>query len=484
MQVTELKSEGLKKEFKIVVDSARIQEQMEVELRAAGERVKIPGFRPGFIPMKVLQQRYGKAVQADVLKQVINQATTDVINERKLRPALTPQVNIEDYKEGGELVFSMTFESFPEMPDIDYGKITLDRKVYEIKEADIDEAIARIAERSPKLNRAKEGTKAASGHVVNIDFVGRVGGVEFSGGSATGFQLELGSGQFIEGFEDQVIGAGEGDKVTVTVTFPKDYPSPDIAGKEAEFAVTVHEVHEKETPEIDENFVKARGFADIRAFREAVRGQMVKEYDQVVRNHLKKELFDQLDAQYKMDLPEGMVDMEFNAIWKRLQQAKSEGDASVAGKKDEELREEYMQIARRRVKLGLLLAEVGTRNHIQITREELTRAIMQQASMYPGQENKVMDFYRKHPERMDDLRGPILEEKAVDYVLSQIAFKDHPVTLDELASSEGDMDSEEPQKKPEKEAKSSKTAKAEPEEKPRKKDESQKKSSAKKKAAK
>lgn len=481
MQVTELKSEGLKKQFKVVVDSARIQAQMEVELRAAGEQVKIPGFRPGFIPMKVLQQRYGKAVQADVLKQVINQATTDVINERKLRPALTPQVNIEEYKDGGELSFTMNFEIFPDMPPVDYSKITLDRKVFEVTEKDVDEAIERIAERSPKLVPAKEGAKAASGSVVSIDFLGTVGGVAFKGGEAKEFQLELGSKQFIDGFEDQLIGAKAGDERTVTVTFPKDYPSQDLAGKEADFAVTVHSIQEKEIPVIDEEFVKARGFADLAAFREAVKSQIVKEYDMLVRNDLKKSLFDELDAAHDIELPESMVDMEFNSIWKRLQQAKQEGDPSVAGKKDEELRSEYMEIARRRVKLGLMLAEVGTKNSIQISREELTRAIMQQASQYPGQENKVMDFYRKNPERMDDLRGPILEEKAVDFVLSKVKYKDKTVTLAELAESAEDDEDTETSVKP---SKSSKSAKKTDDEDAGDTEESKKKSAPKKKSAK
>lgn len=461
MQVTEISSQGLKKKYKIVVDAAQIESQMEVELKAAGEQVKIPGFRPGFIPMKILKQRYGKSVQGDVLKQVINQSTTDFVNEKKFRPTLTPQVNIEAYEEGGDLAFTVDFEVFPDMPDVDFSKIKLNRKTYDISEQDIDKTMVSIAERNPTLKPRPEGSKAENGDVLTIDFKGMVKGVAFEGGTASGFNLELGSGQFIEGFEPQLIGAKEGEERTVTVTFPKDYPSGDLAGKEADFAVTVHQIQKKEPAEITEEFVKGKGFASVQAFRDTVRGQMAKEYDQIVRNHLKKDLFDILENEQDFNLPQGMVDMEFNSIWQRLQEAKKQGDASLEGKTDDELKEEYMDIARRRVKLGLLLAEVGSRQNIQISREEMTRAIMQQASLYPGQENKVMDFYRKNPERVEDLRGPILEEKAVDFVLSKVTFSDQKVTLEDLLADdedEGDLKSK-AREKPKKTEEAKKPAK-------------------------
>jgi trigger factor len=481
MQVTELTSSGLQKNYKIVVEAAEINTQMEVELRAAGERVNIPGFRPGFIPMKILQQRYGKSVQADVLKQVINRATTDMVRERKLRPALTPQINIEEYNDGGELSFTVSFESFPDTPEVDFDSITLNRKTFDISEKDIDEAGVRIAERSPKLVPAKDNAKAELGQVVTIDFKGMIDGVAFAGGSANDFKLELGSHQFIEGFEEQLVGVKKGDNLIVKATFPKDYPGEEVAGKEASFAVTVKAIENKELPEINDEFAKERGFEDLAKLRDAIRGQLAKEYDQVVRNQLKKELFDILEEQYDFDLPQGMVDLEFNSIWERLKQAQAAGDESVAGKSEEELRTDYQKIARRRVKLGLLLADIGNRNKIQITREELTRAIMQQASMYPGQEKKVMEFYRNNPDRVEDLRGPILEEKAVDFVLSKIKFNDSKVTLDELVAEDEEQDSDSSEKK-KKSAKPAKTAKK-AEDASESNEEAPKKTSAKKKSA-
>ena len=467
MQVTELDSKGLHKQFKIIVDAAQINTAIDKELQSLGERVKIPGFRPGNIPLKVLQQRYGKSVQADVLKNLINQTTTDVVRERNLRPAQTPSINIEDYKEGGDLVFQMAFDAFPEIPEITFDNITIDRKTFEIPDSEIEDALKRIAERNPSLTPAKEGAKAAKGNVVKIDFLGKLDGVPFEGGAANDFNLELGGGQFIEGFEDQLIGTKAGDDKLVTVTFPQNYPSQNLAGKECTFAVTVKEVLVKELPVIDDAFAKERGLADAEALRNAVRTQLSSEYDGLVRNQLKKQLFDILEERHDFELPQGMVDLEFSTIWERLMQAKKEGDSSLEGKSDDELKEEYMQVARRRVKLGILLAEVGHRSKVQISREELMRAVMQQASMFPGQEQKVMEFYRNHPERMDELRGPILEEKAVDYILGQVKFNDKKVTLEELVNAENEEEGGSAKKKPAKSSKAKANDESEDDSKPK-----------------
>ena len=444
MQVKELESSGLKKKFKIVVPASQIEEQTEAELKTAGERVKIPGFRPGNIPMKVLKQRYGKSVQADVLKHAINHSTTEAIKQKKLRPAMMPQVNIEDYSEGGDLSFTMEFEAFPEVPEVTFDKMTLARNTFEIDEKEIDDAAGRIASRSPKLNPAKEGSKAKLGQVVNIDFKGMIDGVAFDGGSASDFRLELGSKQFIEGFEEQLVGAKAGDTVMVKVTFPKEYRAENLAGKPATFEVKLKEILDKDTPAIDDEFAKLHGFADVRAFREAIRDQLIKEYNQVVRTQLKKELFDVMEDRCNFELPEGMVEVEFNTIWERLKHAKAQNDPSVAGKSEDDLRKEYQAIARRRVKLGILLAEIGSRNKIQVSREELNRAMMQQASQFPGQEKKVMEFYQTNPDRIDDLRGPILEEKVVDHILTLVKYKDSKVTLAELVAFDEESGGEDP----------------------------------------
>ncbi len=444
MQVTELEKKGLKVVLKVVVEADTIRQQTEAELKSAGERVKIPGFRPGFIPMKVLQQRYGKAVEADVIKNVVSRSSSDALSQKKIRPVATPRVDIDkNYKEGSDLSFTLTVESFPPVPKVSFDKISLDRQTYEIADGDIAEASQRIAERSPNFERAKEGSKAKEGNVVNIDFKGMIDGAAFDGGTATGFRLELGSGQFIAGFEEQLVGAKEGDKRDVNVTFPKQYHAESLAGKPALFEVKVNEIYTKELPVIDEKFATERGFADLNALNEAIRSQLAKEYDQIVRTRLKKQLFDHLDETVDFELPETMVEMEFNSIWERLKEARDQGDESIVGRTDEDLKEEYSEIARRRVKLGIMLAEIGAQNNIQVSRDELGRAAIQQASMFPGQERQVMEFYKNNPERLEDLRGPILEEKAVDFILGKVKLNDTKVSTKELT----DSDEAEPAKK-------------------------------------
>lgn len=432
MQVTELESKGLKKNFKIIVGADAISKKTEAELKEVGKTAKIAGFRPGQVPMKILQQRYGKAVQADIIKEVINGSVNDLVVQNKFRPTFTPKVNIEEYKEGGELSFSVALELFPELPELVFDDITLERKIFEITQDDIDEASRRIAERSPQFVDLPEGTKATKGNIVKIDFKGTLDGVAFEGGTAEDFDLELGSRQFIDGFEDQLIGAKAGDKRVVKVTFPAKYPSPQLAGKDVEFAVTVKAVRESKLPEINEEFATTRGFTDLAALHEAIRKQLSNEYDQLVRNHLKKQLFDMLEEKYKFELPETMVEMEFNTIWERVKQSNGDGNELSSGKSETELTEEYKKIAARRVTLGILLAEIGTRNKIQISREEISRAVMQQANQYPGQERQIFEFYQKNPNRLEDLRGPILEEKAVDFILNAVKFNDVKTPLAEL----------------------------------------------------
>lgn len=462
MQVTELESKGLKKNFKIIVGAEAIKARTETELKEIGKNAKIDGFRAGQVPLKVLEKRYGKAVQADVIKQVINSSVSDLVAKNKLRPTFTPQVAIEDYKDGGELAFKIEMEIFPEVPELSFDGITLERRVFEVAQSDIDEAAQRIASHSPEFVALPENAKAQKGNIVKIDFKGMVGGEVFAGGTAADFDLELGSNQFIAGFEDQLIGAKTGEKRTVKVTFPEKYPSANLAGKDAEFEVTVKAVQEAKTPEVNEEFAKARGFADLAALHEAIRAQIISEFDQVVRDQLKKQLFDVLEKKYEFDLPESMVEMEFNTIWERVKQSQAEGDESLKGKSDEELKEEYKQISRRRVTLGILLAEVGTRNKIQVSREEISRAVMQQARQFPGQERQIVEFYQKHPERLENLRGPILEEKAVDFILGKVKFNDSKLSLSELTEvakkeMEGDEEGAEKSAKSAKTESSSKT---------------------------
>lgn len=435
MQVKQLEATGLKHKYQITVPANDIAVQVESELKEAGKSLKIPGFRPGFVPMKILQQRFGKSVEADVLNSVVQRSTVEALKQNNIRPATQPEVKVESYEEGKDFSYTVSVEAFPEVPEVSFDGITLVRKVFEIDDKEIDDALVRIAERAPALVPAKDGAKTELGNVVVIDFKGSIDGVPFDGGAAEGFRLDLGSKQFIDNFEEQLVGKKVGDDVLVKVSFPDNYGSANLAGKAAEFAVKIHEILVKETPAIDDDFAKARGLTDVAALRAAVKEQLKREYDGIVRTQLKKELFDKLEETTQFELPQGMVDAEFKNIWDRLKQAQAQGDESLAGKSDEQLKEEYEAISKRRVKLGILLAEVGNKNKLQISQQEMTNAVMQQAQMFPGQEQRVFEFYQKNPDRLDDLRGPIMEEKAVDFILSKVAYKDESVTVEELVKS-------------------------------------------------
>ncbi|MEZ5690435.1 MAG: trigger factor [Rickettsiales bacterium] len=437
MQVKELESKNLKKSFQITIDENSIKSQKENELKELGKTAKIAGFRSGQIPMKILQQRYGKAVHNDVVNKVVKNSVGELISNNKFRPTITPRIDIDkDYKDEGDLSFNVELEIFPDLPELVFDDITLERKTYEVTQDDIDEAERKIAERNPVFVDMKEGSKAEKGNVVKIDFKGSVDGVAFEGGSAEDFSLELGSGQFIDNFEDQLIGSKAGDEKTVKVKFPDNYPAANLKGKQAEFAVTVKAIQEKQLPEINEEFATSRGFENLDKLHEAVRAQIIKEFDDIVRNLLKKQLFDQLEEKFDFELPESMVESEFGTIWERIEQAKNSGDEELKDKSEEELKTEYQKVARRRVALGILLAEIGSREKIQVSREEISQAVMQQASQYPGQEQQIFEFYRKNPQHIENLRGPILEEKAVDSILGKVKFNDSKVAISELVNAE------------------------------------------------
>lgn len=433
MQVTELETNGLKKNFKITLGADALEAGKQAELEKVGKTAKIAGFRPGKIPMKTLQNMYGRAVMGDVIDKSIKDSVTDLVAKNNFRPAVSPDIKIDEYNEGGDLVFSVSLELFPELPELNFEEISVTRKIFDITEKDIDDAANRIAERSPEFVELPAESAAKSENIVRIDFKGTLDGVAFEGGTAEDFELKLGSKQFIEGFEDQLIGAKAGEERTVKVTFPAKYPAANLAGKDAEFAVNVKAVLEAKTPEINEEFATSRGFEGLVALRNAIKTQMEREYGEIVRNQLKKRLFDALEEKFTFALPESMVDAEFKTIWERVQQAKASGDEELKDKSEEELLAEYKKLSNRRVKLGILLAEVGTRGKIQISREEISQAVILQANQYPQQARQIFDFYQKNPQRLEDFRGPILEEKAVDFILGKVKFNDEKTALDDLA---------------------------------------------------
>lgn len=432
MQIKEKENKGLKRSFEIVVPAADIEKEISRQLQQVSRSAKIPGFRPGKIPEKVLKQRYGQSVMGDVINSTVNSATQDVLEKNNLTPALQPDVKITKFEEGGDLCFDMDLEIMPQAPTIELEKISVEKPVAEVADAKIDEALQRIALSNRDMKEKDKAAKAEKGDVVRIDFKGFLGDEAFAGGEGKDFNLELGSNQFIPGFEEQLIGAKAGDDVTVNVTFPKDYHAEDLKGKKTRFEVKVHAVQTPVAPTIDDAFASNLGMESLDKLKEAVRNQIMRDYDSLARNRMKKHLFDALDSACKFDVPQGMMKLEFDSIWGQVEQAIKQGDPAVKGKTEAALRKEYEAIADRRVRLGIFLSQTAGRNNLQVDRTDLSKAVMEQARMYPGQESKIIDFYQKNPEQLAELRGPILEEKAVDFLLTQVKLKDKKMTLEAL----------------------------------------------------
>lgn len=437
MQITEVENEGLKRAYDVVVAAADLEKQIEADLQEIGRKVKMPGFRPGKIPVGVLRRKYGVSVMGDVLQRTANDAARRIIKEKGIAPALTPEVTIkEGYKEGGDLALAVTLEVMPEVPEIDLSGITLERPVFEVSEEELSRTMEVMAERQRTLREKERTAKVAKGDVVRIDFKGFIGTEAFEGGEAKAYHLEIGSGQFIPGFEEQLIGAKAGEEITVNVPFPEGYHKQDVAGKDARFEVKIHAVSVPELPEIDEAFAQSAGFSSLEALREALTRQLEGDYGVLARNQMKKQLFDRLETLCVFDVPQRMVDAEFDSIWRQHEESTRHGDAPEIP--EDEQRAEYRAIADRRVRLGIFLSDVARKRKIEITRDDLTRAVQRQAGLYPGQERKIFEFYRDHPEHMNDLRGPILEEKAVDHIFTLITIQDKVTAIEALLKSEDD----------------------------------------------
>lgn len=428
MQVTELANEGLKREFRVVVPARDIADQVDVKLSTMSRDVRMPGFRPGKVPVALLKKQYGQAVMGEVLEQTVNTTTQQAISDRGLRVALQPRVEVTKFAEGEDLEFSFAVEVLPEIGQIDFASIKLDRLKVDVSEAEVEEALTRIAAQS--FIKTPVDRPAATGDIVTIDFVGTIDGKAFEGGTAKGVELELGSNNFIPGFEDQLIGVKPGDKKDLSVTFPADYAGKEVAGKQASFACEVLQVQAKSMRPVDDEFAKKAGFETMAAMRQAIRERIEREYSSVSRARMKRQLLDRLADTAKFAVPDGLVEIEFNSIWQRVEEAKKAGEKLEDD--EEKMRVDYRDIALRRVRLGLMLAEVGRSNNIMVTPDELNRAVLNEAQRYPGQERQVLEFYGKNPQLKDQLRAPIFEDKAVDFIFELAEVSDKPVTREEL----------------------------------------------------
>jgi trigger factor len=434
MQVTELSTDGLRREYKIVVHANEIEDRVSGRLSELSRTIRMPGFRPGKVPVGLLRKQYGRSVMGEVVEQAVNQGSQQAISDHALRPALRPKIEVTSFDEGADLEFTMAVEVLPEVPKIDLKTIELTRPVAAVDDEAIAKTLANIAERARDFAPPAEARPSQSGDRVIIDFHGTVDGEPFEGGHAHDFPLVLGAGMMIPGFEDQLIGKQVGDEVTVEVTFPDAYGSQALAGKAASFAVDIKEIGEPQPLAIDDDLAKGQGFDDLEALKGALRAGMEREYARISRLRVKRALLDHLAENCKFEVPAGMVDLEFDAIWQQLKRemAAGRGEGEEPEEPDEAAKAEYRDIAERRVRLGLILSDIGQANDLRVEQSELNAAVLDQARRYPGQEQKVLDFFKNTPQALEQLRAPLYEDKVVDFILQLASVTEQPMTPEEL----------------------------------------------------
>jgi len=437
MQVTETLSEGLKRGYNVVLPVADIDAKRDKRLAEVAKTVNIPGFRPGKVPMGVVKKRYSGAVTAEVLEESVNEATNKVMSDRGFRTASQPKVEIVTLEEAKDLEFKIEVELLPDITMPDFAGVELTRLKAEPTTEAIDKTLGEVASRQRELTvlEGDDIVPAELGHVLTIDFLGKVDGVPFDGGTGTDMDVELGGTGFIPGFAEQLVGMKPGDEKIIDVTFPAEYGAAELAGKAATFDIKAKVLKKATAPELNDELATKLGFESLDDVRKAISSSMQREYDQMSRLRIKRELLDALAKVADFPVPESMVEAEFSQIWQRIEadREKGQSDAEDAGKDDETLKTEYRAIAERRVRLGLLLSEIGRVNAITVGQDEMTRAMAREAQRYPGQEQMVIDFFRKNPQAAESLRGPIFEEKVVDYVLELAKVTDKAVSPEELA---------------------------------------------------
>ncbi len=440
MQVTETVSDGLKRELKVVIPAGELKTRAETKLADLQSKVRLNGFRPGKVPLAHVRQLYGRSVMAEVVEQAVSETSAQAVADRKERPALRPDIQLPEDKEtveriiegASDLEYTMSFEILPKVELADLKSISLEKEVAEPSGEDIEKQIG-LLRQGNQAYETKDGP-AADGDRLVIDFKGSIGGEVFEGGTGEDAYVVIGSNRFIPGFEEQLIGMSAGEERTLTVTFPEDYQAKPLAGKEAEFEIKVKEVASPSGAPDDEEFAKSLGLESFAKLHEAVKGQLQRELDNATKTRLKKLLLDALDERHTFELPASLTEAEFQGVWRnvtrQLEQSKSSFEAE--GTTEEKSREEYRKIAERRVRLGLILSEIGVENQIGISDDELRRAMLDRARQFPGQERQVIEFYRKNPGAMNELRAPVYEEKVIAFALELVKLSDKKVTPAEL----------------------------------------------------
>ena len=448
MEVTETLSDGLKREFQVQVPAADLEARVTERLGELKGRVQLRGFRPGKVPVTHLRKIYGKAVMAETIEAVIRELNAKIVSDRGLKLAMEPKVTIPDEATavenviGGQsdLAYTLALEILPKIELADFKGIKLERQVAEVTDMQLNEALDKIAEQNRPFAAKAEGAKAEKGDRVVIDFSGKIDGTPFEGGTGGDVGVNIGAGTFLPGFEDQLVGMSVGETRAVKVTFPENYMNAQLAGKDAEFDVTVKSLEAPGQVTVDDAFAKSLGLESLDKLKEAVRGRLQQEHAALSRQKLKRQLLDKLDETHKFALPPTLAEDEFRNVWTTVENdLKAQGRTFAdEGTTEEKARDEYRGIAERRVRLGLVLAEIGEKNKITVTEEELTRAIVDRARQMPGREQEVWEYYRKNPAAVAAIRAPIFEEKVVDFLIELANITEKQVSREDLLKDEQD----------------------------------------------
>jgi len=440
MQITETTNSGLKRELKVVIGAEELDNKLEARLADLKDKVQIKGFRPGKVPVTHLRKMYGRSVMAEVLQETVTESSRNALTERDERPAFEPEISLTEDKDEidqimdgkADLAYTMAFEILPEIELKDMSSYKFEKLVSEVDEKEHQRGIDQVLE--GRVDYAAVEREAQDKDRVTIDFLGRIDGEAFDGGAAEDTPVILGQGQFIPGFEEGLMGSKAGDEKDVTTTFPEEYQVDTLAGKEAIFEVKVKEVAEPKTPELNDEFATSMGLENVEKFKEAVKEKLQEELDTVSKNRLKRELLDKLEESHQFELPEKLVSSEFDAIWGQLTTEMAQKNQSFEneGTTEEDERKKYENIAERRVRLGLIVSEIGSKNELKISDEEVQQALINKASQFPGQERQVLTFYQQNPQALAELRAPLFEEKVVDYILELAEISEKKVSIDEL----------------------------------------------------
>lgn len=446
MQVTETTNSGLKRELKVVIGADELDGKLEARLEDLKGKVQIKGFRPGKVPVAHLRKMYGRSVMAEVLQEAVNETSRQAIVDREERPAFDPEIALTEDKDEidqimdgkADLAYTMSFEILPKIEIADFSKFSFEKLVAEVSDEEHERGINQVLESRVDYEVVERG--AEDKDRVTIDFVGKIDGEAFDGGSAEDTPVIMGAGQFIPGFEEGLKGVKAGDEKDITASFPAEYQVETLAGKDAIFEVKVKEVAAPKTPELTDEFAESIGVESVAKLKDVVREKLQEELDGVSRNRLKKDLLDKLEESHDFELPEKLVEREFEAIWGQLTSemaAKNKSFEDEDSTEDAE-REKYKKIAERRVRLGLVVSEVGTENELKISDEEVQQALINKASQFPGQERQVLSYYQQNPQALAELRAPLFEEKVVDFILELANVTEKKVSVDELTKSDDD----------------------------------------------